>query len=276
MGFYEGRSIEILALFVLSLYPLLELCFLPSVLTLILDFIELLYGEYFKVLLSPMYHLYHYPLCPFSRKVRVMMSEQGIEFVSNIEFFWKKRDKFQLLNPMGTVPFLLKKPSLSLAGSQAMIELFEEIAPQSLSFISGSPEERAEIRRIVIWFDEKFFREVSETILYQRVFNFFRIGKQPDQDLIAVARANLPYHMRYLDYLLSKRDFLASDAISLADLVAACHISSLDYLDEIFWSKFPAVKDWYSIIKSRPSFKDILNDNISGFKPPEHYRKLDF
>ena len=47
------------------------------------------------------YLLYHYPLCPFSRKVRVCLYEKGISYDMILEDFWKKRFEFIKMNPAG-------------------------------------------------------------------------------------------------------------------------------------------------------------------------------
>ena len=36
------------------------------------------------------------------------------------------------------------------------------------------------------------------------------------------------------------------------------------------------LKDWYAKIKSRPAFRSLLADQVSGFPPPRHYADLDF
>jgi glutathione S-transferase len=53
-------------------------------------------------------------------------------------------------------------------------------------------------------------------------------------------------------------------------------LSTLDFLGEIDWSISPSAKDWYARIKSRPSFRGVLNDRVSAMTPPEHYADLDF
>ena len=82
--------------------------------------------------------------------------------------------------------------------------------------------------------------------------------------------------MKYISFLLSERKWLAGNKISLADITAASHISILDYLGHINWNSYPTVKEWYILIKSRPSFTNILQDFIIGFKPAENYNNLDF
>ena len=72
------------------------------------------------------------------------------------------------------------------------------------------------------------------------------------------------------------RRWLAGDDISMADITAAAHLSAIDYIGDVPWEDHKAAKDWYVRIKSRPSFKPLLDDVIPGFPPPEHYQDLDF
>jgi len=61
-----------------------------------------------------------------------------------------------------------------------------------------------------------------------------------------------------------------------ADVAAAGALSVLDYLGEIEWREFEAARDWYSRMKSRPSFRSLLNDRVRGLSPASHYADLDF
>ena len=51
-----------------------------------------------------------------------------------------------------------------------------------------------------------------------------------------------------------------------------------NYLAEgdVPWQQFPAVREWYASIKSRPSFRPLLADQLPGFPPASHYADLDF
>ena len=64
--------------------------------------------------------------------------------------------------------------------------------------------------------------------------------------------------------------------MTLADFAAAAHFSALDYISDVDWHRSEVVKDWYAKIKSRPAFRNILADQVSGFPPPAHYTNLDF
>ena len=80
----------------------------------------------------------------------------------------------------------------------------------------------------------------------------------------------------YLGHLAETRPWLAGEAPSFADLAAAAHLSTLDYLGEVFWEDYEPVKSWYALLKSRPSFRPLLADRVAGFIPSGSYADLDF
>ena len=82
--------------------------------------------------------------------------------------------------------------------------------------------------------------------------------------------------MEYLEYLTDRNNYLAGKNLTMADLAAAAHLSIVDYLGDVPWSDYKNTKLWYAKIKSRPSFKDILKDNIKGITPSATYADLDF
>ena len=87
---------------------------------------------------------------------------------------------------------------------------------------------------------------------------------------------HLKNHMKYFEWILERRSFLAGDFFTVADIALAAAISSLDYLSEINWENYNKVKNWYSVIKSRPSFREILEEKIYGIPPHKNYTNLDF
>ena len=80
----------------------------------------------------------------------------------------------------------------------------------------------------------------------------------------------------YIGYLAKERYFLAGDHLTLADIAASAHLSALDYLGDVAWDYNPAARDWYALIKSRPSMRCILGERIRGVRPPEYYENPDF
>lgn len=219
--------------------------------------------------------LYHTPLSPTCRKIRLMLREKNIEHKLLIEEPWQRRVEFFALNPAGEVPVLVNERNHAITGSYAIAEYLDEAYPE-VQFFGNTPMERAEVRRIVEWFDQKFEREVSQYILFEKVFKRLNGYGEPSSEAIRTGKKNLAYHMDYIAYLLRGRNWIGGEYLTLADITAAAHISCLDYLGDIAWEQHDSVKEWYALIKCRPAFRELLEDRIKGFNPPEHYTDPDF
>jgi len=193
----------------------------------------------------------------------------------NVEETWARRQEFLALNPAGDVPVLVEPNGTALSGSDVICEYLEEIQSDA-PLISGSPVAKAEIRRLVGWFDRKFNTEVTDNLVGEKVMKRFLGLAEPDSRAIRAGHANLPHHLDYIAYLVERRKWLAGEQMTLADLAAAAHLSAIDYLGDVPWDSHPEAKDWYARIKSRPSFRPLLADHIPGVIPAKHYKNLDF
>ncbi len=219
--------------------------------------------------------LYHLPLSPFCRKVRLVLAEKRIPFDMRIERVWERRDEFLTINPACTVPVLQDANGLMLVDSGAICEYLDEAYPD-VPLLGRTLAERAEVRRLVAWFDQKFHAEVTRNLLHERQMKRLLGRGNPDAAAIRAGYANLRPHLEYVGWLAETRAWLAGNSLSLADLAAAAHLSALDYIGDIDWSLNESAKDWYARMKSRPSFRPLLGDRVSGVTPPEHYADLDF
>jgi len=219
--------------------------------------------------------LHHYWLSPSSRLIRLFLNEKKIEYLPKLELYWERSDDLLRLNPSGEVPILSEENSIILSGSRVIIEYFEE-ETKEINLIPGNIAEKAEVRRLLEWFENKFAREVTNPLLENRVLKRFVGNEQPSSQTIRNALSNIRIHMSYLEWLTEKRKWLAGNYISVADLAAAAHLSVLDYMNDLDWAKYGETRAWYAKIKSRPSFRPLLADNIDGLKPPLHYSDLDF
>ncbi len=219
--------------------------------------------------------LYHVWLHSFSRKVRLTLAEKKLEFDLQIEKIWERRTAFLAMNPAGDVPVLVEKDGMILSNSQVICEYLEEVYPE-FNLLGRDPIQRAETRRLVSWFDVKFNREVTDNLVGEKLMKrFLKLG-EPHGPSIRAGHANIHYHLDYIGFLCEKRKWLAGEEFSLADITAAAHLSSIDYIGDVPWDEHHAARDWYSRIKSRPSFKSLLEDRIPGFTPADHYENVDF
>jgi glutathione S-transferase len=226
-----------------------------------------------------MRQLYHLPISPACRKVRLVLAEKNLPFELVEERDWERRHEFLALNPAGEVPVMIEDEGEPLCGATAITEYLEETAPE-LPLMPGDAHARAEIRRLVDWFDRKFAGEVSDGLIFEKVTRRFLSvaegGGAPEMPVVRAALHNLRYHLDYISYLMETRSWLAGEEMTLADLTAAAHLSCLDYVGDVPWSQYQGAKDWYVRIKSRPGFRQILADHIPGMPPPKLYANLDF
>ena len=218
--------------------------------------------------------LYHLPFSANCRLVRIALAENKVSFRLVVEAIWERRDSFLALNPEGQVPVFINEQNLKICGASVIIEWLDENMDNSL--IGSEIDIRCESRRIMNWFLNKFSNEIDNTIVYEKIMKGF-IGKgNPDANMLRVGRKNLKIHMEYINWLSKNRDWLAGNEFTIADISAAANISIIDYLGEINWKEYSSAKDWYARIKSRPSFRKILEDKIPGLLPPKYYNDLDF
>ena len=221
-----------------------------------------------------MARLFHVPLSPFCRKVRLSLAEKKIEVELVEERYWEGDADFLRRNPAAKVP-VLRLDGIMMAESAAICEYIEETRPDPV-LMPTDPVARLEVRRIVSWFDDKFHSEVTSKLLYERVNKKIMGQGFPDSRNVKDGAKAIKYHLDYMTWLLDHRRWLAGDAMTLADFAAAAHLSALDYISDVDWNRSEAVKDWYAKIKSRPAFRSILADQVPGFPPPKHYNDLDF
>ncbi|MEO0359238.1 MAG: glutathione S-transferase family protein, partial [Pseudomonadota bacterium] len=182
--------------------------------------------------------LYHVPLSPFCRKVRLSLAEKKIEVQLEEERYWNKDPDFLRRNPAGKVP-VLKIDNKTLSESSAICEYLEERHPTPALMPNG-PGARFEVRRLVSWFDDKFHNEVTSNLLYERVNRKIEGSGYPVAANVKAGAKAIKYHLDYMGWLLDNRRWLAGDSMTLADFAAAAHLSSLDYIRDVDWNRCPS------------------------------------
>ncbi len=219
--------------------------------------------------------LFHDPMSPFCRKVRVVLDEKGISFSLRMEDVSLRREAFLALNPAGEVPVLVEEDGSALADSRAIVEYLQEIRAEP-DMLGTTPAGRAETRRLVAWFDEKMYAEVTRSVVDEKILKWRQRRGRPDSRTLSAAITNLRTHLGYIEYLIERRFWLAGEQFGLADIAAATQISCIDYVGDISWSSWETAREWYARVKSRPSFRPLLEDRLAGMPPADHYADPDF
>ena len=230
-----------------------------------------------------MYTLFHHPFCPQSRFIRLALGEYGLDLKLVEERAWERRETFLALNPAGSTPVLIAERLPPIPGVGIIAEYIDEThgAEQGeRRLMPTSPGERIEVRRLMAWFNDKFFEEASNPLVTERIYKRFMDeqdgGGAPAADVIRAAKVNVRYHLAYIGWLAKTRNYLAGDRITYADLAAAAHLSAIDYLGDVPWSEDDAAKAWYARVKSRPSFRPLLSEWLAGVPASRTYVDLDF
>jgi len=209
--------------------------------------------------------LYHFWLHPFSRKVRVALSEKGLDFDMKLEKIWERRTEFLSMNPAGDVPVLTEEDGTILANSLVICEYLDEIYSDTC-LIGKDPIQRAETRRLINWFDRKFNLEVTDHLIGEKVMKSFLNMGEPHSPSIRAGYTNIHYHLDYIGFLTERREFLAGPEFSLADITAVSHLSCIDYIGDVPWNEHSAAKKWYDKVISRESFRAVLEEDIPDVK----------
>ena len=227
--------------------------------------------------------LFHHPLFAACRFVRLSFGEYGEELALIEEKPWQRRKEFLALNPAATLPVLLAEGDHAVVGATTIAEYLDEtrgVLKRERRLMAEDPLARAEIRRLVDWYLVKLEADVARHLVRERVLKPVMGaefgGGSPDSAAIRAARANIRQHLKYTNWLAGTRNWLAGTRLSYADMAAAASLSVLDYLGEVAWADYPAAKDWYTRMKSRPSFRPLLLDRVRGLSPASHYGDLDF
>jgi glutathione S-transferase len=227
--------------------------------------------------------LLHHPSCPHSRFVRLILEELGLPARLVEERVWERREEFLMLNPAGTTPVLVEEGVPPVPGAAIVAEYLDETRGTAAGphhLMPHEAGERVEVRRLMSWFNDKLFAEVSGPLVTERVYKRFipagSGGGPPDTEIMRAARSNIRYHLGYIGWLVRKRDWLAGDSLTYADLSAAAHLSAVDYLGDVPWDADETAKAWYARIKSRPSFRTLLGETLPGLPPAPSYANLDF
>jgi glutathione S-transferase len=231
-----------------------------------------------------MHKLWQFRLCPLSRAIRLAIGETGLRAELVEEQPWDWRGETLALNPAAELPILKIENGPLLCGWYSSFEFLAE-APRipggdrrQIRLLPQGREDRAEARRVIDWAHNKMYREVTREFLFEKAYPLLQMkGGAPDVEILRSAREKLRYHLSYIAFLAYQRDWLAGDEASFADLSIAAQLSVVDYLGEAAWEDFPAAKDWYGRMKSRPTLREILVERVTGLPgPPAHYSNPDF
>ena len=211
--------------------------------------------------------LYHYYLCSSSRYIRLILEEHKISYQTQLENYWKPQNDFLELNPAGHLPVLVNEENFPVIGANACVEYIKDLELRSNFFVENY-KEKAEINRLVHWFEVIFKKEVFDPIIYEKVYSRIVENITPNSENIRAALQNLDFHIQYFNYVLNSKKYFIKDEVTCLDFLAGANFSVLDYLGLLNFNSYHNIKEWYFKIKSRPSFKKLFEETEVSVKFP--------
>jgi glutathione S-transferase len=214
-----------------------------------------------------MRRLVHIMLSPSCRVARLALGEKRLAC-----------DLVAADDPLEHLPVFVDIDGTMITGLWAIIDHLEG-GHLEHPLVPENAVERAEALRLFDWAMSNFHELVTKRIVFEKGTQS-QTGalarRAPNMETVRMGRDALRASLAELAPLAEARGFLVGRDLSLADLGLAAHLSALDYFGEVPWTEFPAITEWYTRLKSRPSFRPLLSDRVPGQPPALHYAELDF
>src|ERR1700755_2916577 len=160
--------------------------------------------------------LFHHPFCPHSRFIRLVLGEYGVDMRLVEERVWERREGFLALNPASTTPVLFTEGQPAIPTAPIIAEFIDETRGTEMGerrLLPTTMSERIEVRRLMSWFNDKFFEEVSNPLVTERIYKRFMSegdgGGPPSTDVIRAAKTNVRYHLTYIGWLGQGRKYFS-------------------------------------------------------------------
>jgi glutathione S-transferase len=196
------------------------------------------------------------PGSPAARAVLAALIEKGAPFrVAGLMPGAHKTEPYLSRNPFGKMP-VLEHADFSLYETQAILRYLERILP-SPSLVPSTPREAARMDQLIGISDWYLFQGVSAVIGFQRVVGPRLMGLTPDEAAIEKAMPLAHIVFSELSRLLGDKPYVASQHVTLADLLIAPHLDFLAEAPE--WESLTRERrnliDWLARMNERPSMQ---------------------
>ena len=199
---------------------------------------------------------FHTSVGPNPRVVKLFMAEKGIaipEVEVDLRGGENRRPPYNLeVNPAGQTPALELDDGSVLTEITAICEYLEELHPAPV-LIGSTPEERARTRMWTRRVDLKICEPMTQGFRYSEGLPLFesrmRCLPEAADGLKAVARDGIAW----LDPFLADREFIAGDALTLADILLFAFVDFGATVGQPLDSAATNVVRWYEHMKQRPS-----------------------
>jgi glutathione S-transferase len=191
--------------------------------------------------------LYHNPLSPNVRRVRLAAAVLGIELEEKQLDFSKgehKSPEYVALNPNGAVPTLVDGDFV-LTESRAIMQYLASKKPES-GLLPKDEQGRADVTRWQFW-DSSHFSPQLGTLGFEKVFKPMMGLGEPDPAKIQDALTNFRRFAAVLEKRLQGKDYIVGNQLTIADLTLASSLMYAKQADAPL-AEFPNLQSWFNRI----------------------------
>ena len=202
-------------------------------------------------------------LSPFVRKARVALAEKNIQYEHIQQVPFGQPPEYFKISPLGKIP-CLTEGDWALPDSSCIIAYLERTHPEPALY----PSDPKEFGR-ALWYEEysdTTLVNALTTVFFQRFVrpNFFK--QEPDDEIIQKALSEeIPPILDYLEGEIGDRAFLVGAHFSIADIAATSPFVNFAHgKEKVDAGRWPKVAAYVERIHSRPSYKAIIEEEMSG------------
>jgi glutathione S-transferase len=200
--------------------------------------------------------LYDSKMAPNPRRTRIFLAEKGISLPTEQVDMMKmehKTPEYSAINPFQRMPTLVLDDGTVITESLAICRYFEALQPDPPLFGTGAKETAL----VEMWsrrVENNFFATVAAVFRHLHpAMKELEVPQVP-----AWAEANKPrvtWFLELLDGELAKREFIAGDNFSIADITAQCTVDFMKPARLTIPEGAANVKRWHAAVSARPSAK---------------------
>ncbi len=186
------------------------------------------------------------PGSPAARAVMAALIEKDAAFrVAGLTPGAHRMEPHLSRHPFGKMP-VLEHEDFTLYETQAILRYLERILP-SPPLVPTEARDAARMDQVIGISDWYLFQGVSSVIGFQRIVGPRIMGLTPDEAAIQAAMPRAHLVFGELSRLLGQKDHLASQRVTLADLMVAPH---LDFLFQ--------TPEWAELTRGRANLDDWI------------------
>jgi glutathione S-transferase len=204
--------------------------------------------------------LYDCVTAPSPRRVRIFLAEKGISVPTrqvDLRAGEQFGNIFRSINSEVTVPVLELDENVRISDIIGICRYFEEIAPTPALF-GRTPVDKALVEAWQRWSDREGFYATMDAFRNSTPGLKERALPGPDnysqcEELATRSRLRIISFFARLDKELAKKEFLAGDAFSIADITAMVSVDFAAWIKIVPPSQHSHLNRWLGIVRARSS-----------------------